>query len=578
MKRLGVLVLALVIFAACDKKTRPGSQSPPRDSTASLWALAPPRSPGGLVIGDGVPTRAVELGAALWKLVAERPWTKPYLDEARAEMQRELPFDILDPAAWKASGFDLSKGFAIFAADDGREPALMVLPVGDRAAFRKTVKATSENQGGREVDRLESDVLCATAGDRYLCATKLEHIDEAVKAHDSTLATAMKGLAKDKRGDAEFYVDMTRMPNPDGALPSTLWGSLRFGDDGLTSHLWMKGPELAPAAMFLSRNPPSADMKQHTGRAGMVMRVALQMDKIAATLPPMEPVGAIDVKRDVVDQLTGEIQIVTTSDAKLGGIVLFGLKDGGPLAKALQHGCELAKAAVASEKDVKVTIDFAGGACTADVEMKELAAPGFDRLRLRAAVEGKLASVAFGDVDLKSFAGSADKDAGSNEAKDALAGPYATVWWMRGFDFSSGLPPALMGQLVGLEPKVANAVDMASWLGAHLYEIAMASGFENDTMHVLVRVTTVGADPPEARKAYGEALRKRFAGDTSGWQAAIADLQKQHPESVAARMSSASGGTAFVVGMMAAIAIPAFVKYIEMSKQAVPPEPPPPPQ
>jgi hypothetical protein len=310
----------------------------------------------------------------------------------------------------------------------------------------------------------------------------------------------------------------------------------------------------------------------------MVMRVGLQMDKVGATLPPMEPVGAIDVKRDVVDQLTGEWQIMTTAEAKLGAILIAGLKDGGPPAKALQHGCELARAAAATEKDVKVKIDFANGACTADVEIKELAAtPGFERMRLRAAVDGKLASLAFGDVDLKSFAGNAEKDAGSNEARDALAGPYATVWWMRGFDFASGLPPALMSQLVGLEPKIANAIDMASWLGAHLYEIAMASGFENDTMHVLLRVTTVGADPPEARKAYGEALRKRFAGDTSGWQAGIADLQKKHPESVAAKMGSASGGTAFVVGMMAAIAIPAFVKYIERSKQALPPEPPPPP-
>jgi hypothetical protein len=361
-----------------------------------------------------------------------------------------------------------------------------------------------------------------------------------------------------------------------------MWGSLRFGDDGLTSHLWMKGPELAPAAMFLAKNPPSTDMKQHTARAGMVMRVGLQMDKIGATLPPMDPVGAIDVKRDVVDQLTGEWQLMTTSDAKLGAILIAGLKDGGPPAKALQHGCELAKAAAATEKDVQVKIDFANGACTADVEVKELAAtPGFERVHLRAAVEGKLASLAFGDVQLKSFAGNADKDVGSDEARDALNGPYVTVWWMRGFDFSSGLPPALLAQLVALDPKVANAVDMASWLGAHLYEIAMAGGFENDTMHVVLRVTTVGADPPEARKAYGEALRKRFSGDPAGWQAGMADLQKKHPESVAAKMGAASGGTAFAVGMMAAIAIPAFVKYIERSKQAIPPEPaepPPPPQ
>jgi hypothetical protein len=568
--RWGLIVSFVVVSVGCEKKKRGGdsnSASSAKDTTSALWALAPPGSPAGLVIGDGAPVRSVALATSMWALVGERPWVKPYLDEARAEVLKDAPFDVFDAAAWKTAGFDLSKGAAIFAADDGREPALMVLPVGDRAAFVKTIKATTEKQGNRDVDKLD-DIVCTTAGDRYLCAASLDLIDQAVKKHDSRLATTMKALPKEARGDVEAYADVKKLPSTDRDMPDEIWGSLRFGDDGVAMHVWMKGPQLAPAMMALGAGKVASDLKEHSGRSAMVMRVQLNAGMLASQVPPIPPVGAIDPKKDVIDQMTGDFQLVSTAEGKLGAMLMIGVKDAAPVAKALQHGCELARAALASEGQKGVKLEYDDNACVADVDLAALGVAGADKLRLRAAVEGKMATIAVGDVDPKSFAGNAEKDAGSPEAKQILGGDWPYVFWMRGFDFGSGLPAAMVAQLSATNPQAAQGIDMASWLGAHLYEIAFATRFENGAMLVVGRVTTVGGDAPEVRKAYGDALRKRFAGDTAGWQAGIGEIQKKHPDSMAARMGAASAGTAFVVGTLTSIGVASFNKYLEQSRAA----------
>lgn len=81
------------------------------------------------------------------------------------------------------------------------------------------------------------------------------------------------------------------------------------------------------------------------------------------------------------------------------------------------------------------------------------------------------------------------------------------------------------------------------------------------------------SDETAARAAWDAAIKLRFAGDEIASHKAMVQLAARHPETRYGRIAADGGGAGTMVavgaaGIMAAVAVPAFLKYMRRSKTA----------
>lgn len=595
IRRTFVVCLALGVLAGCSSKKKAPGAGPDAAARAKedqaraaaadpLWAVAPADAAFGVVIGDGAFARGLDGVVALTKIAEAHPTGKQLVEGLRKEIMTELPFDPWDPAAWKQAGIDLGKGAAVFAPGDMEDPSLFVLPVGDLAAFRKTVKAETTKDGDLELDRFgdsdpepdENDMVCAMAGGRYLCARTAGAIRAAAKAHDAPLAKAVKGLPGPQRGDVECHTLTTEIQDegfagflasiaPAVTDVSGLWVSLRLERDGVTGRAWLLGQPGFLAKKSLAPRKPSAKLDLVKGAAG-VTRIHLDPGLFLSDAPPSMPVGGADLREDVLDQLTGDFVLVSAGKSVFGGALLAQVKDPKRVEKAVEGICTVLGAV-----DTLQDVAYDKGTCTGTLAMPEdtpfqLSAP----MKVVLSVHGGVLALATADYDLAARKGSVVDAAGSAESREILTGAATFAMWGRGFDFFGAVPAELLAQF---PPDVTEAFDyleLASWIGLHVYDLGIAGGVEADGAHLLFRATTFAADPDDARQAYAAALGKRLARDRAGWEAALADVAKKHPDTLVGKQAQLIvGGVPALgagTGILAALAIPSFMKYIARSK------------
>lgn len=81
-----------------------------------------------------------------------------------------------------------------------------------------------------------------------------------------------------------------------------------------------------------------------------------------------------------------------------------------------------------------------------------------------------------------------------------------------------------------------------------------------------------GEDAEAARALFDRAVRKQLAGDALGARRAMVELAARHPKTrhgrAASRRLGGGSGAVAVAGVMAAVAIPAFMKYLRRSKSS----------
>jgi len=522
---------------AAAKETGKAAKAPKArvDTTSALWALAPESAAFGLVIGDGVG----EKFRAAMKLHVEDLSGKPFgapVAEMMKEMREEIGFDPLDPAGWKSMGIDPAKGMAFYASEDakGEEHPVLVLPVVDRAAFRAKTKGKTETLEGKEVDRIEDDMICLP-GDLYVCGKHLADI-VAVKAGETALTKAVKAMPAARRGDVELYVDLTKFPEakeelaelaPVGSV-ETVGFAARLEDDGFSLRAWGNGKVDGPVGKALLGGKATKGVTGKSGHAATVSRMVLPMALLTAEMPDTMPAGSVDLRKDLIDQMTGEVQTTTTGKGLLAGTIMLGIEDDAKVATAVGALCELAKGAAPATNGLVAKVEPGDKKCTVELSfatMKdELAGLTVPNLTVVLAVDGKSLQLLVGDVDPAKLAGSAADDAGSAEAKEILGGSPIAAMWTRGLDLDVGAVP------VPAELKAAIPYDVIvaglDWVASTIAEVAFGVTFTEGGAELLVRITTFGGDPPAARAAYVAAPEKRRRGDRHGWKAAVAQLAK----------------------------------------------------
>ena len=535
--------------------------------TKELWAMAPANAAFGMVVGDGTVDKGSRALAELKRLLLAQPGGAELVDKMRAGAAGSSNFDIFDPQAWsKASGLDLSKGAAMFASPTGE--AVMILPVVDPPAFFKSVGDSD----------LGPDNCVADKG-RYICAEKLDYAKATVAPHDSPLATRVASLPGWLRGDIEIVAHLAAFPKAaEGMAPlapalsniGTLAIAGRLDNGSLAVRGWLEGKRTGPIGGAMGQLPP-ATMQSLSGGAINWFHLRLPMDILlaASDMEASMPIpGGVDLRRDLIDNLTGEMLAYSRGKYFLAEHLVFGLKSPAPAAKAVSVLCDLVK-----QQGALQGVKKQGTSCKGELDLGALLAAeqniapfvqGMPKIDILVAVNGTNLEIRIGKVSKPS--GAAGDNAANAIAKEMLTGEWNAVQWGVAFDPLAITPSILTDRidkniLAGIPAKDMAKLTILRWLYAHAYDSGMAVALRDDGIYVTAQITTFAGDPADAYQAYEQALNLLLARDYAGYKKATAKIAAQYPNSLAGRHAKMVTenvpmlGQAGAVGVLAAWAI-----------------------
>lgn len=496
--------------------------------TQPLWAFSPADAAFGVVVADGAFAKVQAMAAGAEKMLAGGPGGAMVVAMIRKEAMAEIGLDPFNPAAWAANaGIDQSKGFAMFASTGGN--VAVVLPVSDPAKFRAAIK---DNDG----DLGDGHCVMAQPG-RYVCSDKLEYAKQTVAKHDSPLAQRAAQLPSWLRGDVELVTHLASFPNAMQELAplrqalqtvGTLSMAANLDNGALSVRAWLEGKRGGPVGGAMAALPGASLTGQSAGAVNW-FHLRLPMELILATVPASVPMGpGLDFRRDVLDNLTGEIVTYSRGKHFLSENLVLALKDPAPVARAVEGACKLAMGAgvIAKAKagagSCEGSIDLAG-AMGHDPELAAIAA-GMPPVPISLAVSGKNLEMKFGWPTPPS--GNAGDMASAGISKEIATGNWHGVWWGMALD-PLGVAPSVLQQRVtkllgGIDAEDRNKLALIRWLYGHMYDAGLAFALREDGMYALMEVTTFAADPPAAYAAHEAALGKLVAADYDGYRLAIA--------------------------------------------------------
>lgn len=551
------LVSALALATGACKKDPTKAPDPP----ASLWAYAPPDLGVGIVIEPGAAGAVAEGLQELARIAGSYPASSTLLMRLRHEAFARV-IDPFDRKFFKLSGLDPDGGFAMFLGEGG-DDGFMILPIADRARFRSYSGMKKERRNGRDIDS-DSGTVCAEFGSLYACGPDgLEVLDEAMgRREPEGLAARVLELPADVRGAIEIAVDPRRFVEP-GDMPPELDPTLIFfaatlGEGVITLRSFMDG---LPDQPYGVRNLPPSDAVADLGRGAVgIWRVGLDP---AVTFEEFEPWAAMEeLSRAVLDNLTGELVVITKGTGPAAGMIALGVKDVEAAREHIVRGCTQARAPGGQDMQLRA------GACEGTMAVPNVGPPGTDPFG--DALRGAPVSSAVID-DMLVFSLGHTITGRAVSPPELPDGNWALSMTLRSLDPLATAPEWSAVIQEGLElnagREVAAAVTATRWMLAHVAELTVGARLIDDTLIIEATALTYGTDPPEVYDAYEAAVRKLLAYDVAGYLTSMAELAER-PETRAGRQARLVGDRAPT--MFPGIALAASA-YVAASLGAAPP-------
>jgi type II secretory pathway pseudopilin PulG len=513
-----IVVVALV--CGCKKDSGPTSTSslPPVPSPTApkstaeldaLWAKAPAGAIGGVVISP----RAIGMTEHAWHDVHTFLKTLPAFAPAEAEMTKELLKAGLSPDVTFADiGLAPGKGFAMFATNDGAD-GVWLLSVSDRDKFLDKAKGT---KGADGVDHLD-DMTCKPIDGWYACASKPAILDTLGKGDLRGKLDAVKA-----RGDIEGVM----------VTPAKAAGVIQIDRGAIVVRGIVGGVPAMVTSKLGSPVKPHVDLDHASGFA------VFNVEPLLTDVPPMplfKGVTAADLAHSVGGPLTVTIGADMSVDARLP------LKDTAPAKTALEH-CE------------EIPIPGAkldGGTCRVPVPMY-----GFE---VEVSIDGKDLR-----VTTKGGGGPTGPAPASAVGLELAKGEWQLTFWGHGTLLAPSkfvLPP-MMAQM---PDEAALAIRVMLMLS----EVGVGVNVEGDSVRFLATFRTGWANPDDVVAKIGAVSADDVLNGKAGDRGkAIADAAPNSP--FAADYRAGVGGVMIptaVIGILAAVAIPAFLDYMKKSKK-----------
>jgi hypothetical protein len=475
----------------------------------ALWALAPPDIKGGGVVTGNALVLVDKAMTNMRGLLTRTPG----MEQAAAQLD-VLKKQIVGAAtSYAEAGLALEQGIAFFT--DGDKRTVAVLPVADRAKFVAARGGTTQG----DVDRI-GELTCKPVGTRYACSEDPTFL--ALGGGDLGTQAGVNGV----RGDGELVIVLPpadpQQPLPFEATgPITATLNVREGELVLRGHLPAKllGPLAEIAAL------PRA--KLDVDSAGGFLIVPLGM--ATRTLPDVPIVPGVTL-HGLFGSFAGPLQAVVPAGAS-DVDVRIALKDPAPATAVVGTCGELG--------GLLPVTPAPDGSCQVGPipQIGVTAAVWVEGNELRAAKAKGPAP--------KPTAASPPSAAGKE-----LAG-YTGAFWGHGL---------LVGAGVANLPPQAIALMSAF---STLTEFGMGADFRTDGITVLLVGRTIHQNPYALFTRLDAAL-------ASGDGATVEALAKENPGTPLAHDFAAGplglGVPTFAVGVLSAVAIPAFLEYMRKGK------------
>jgi hypothetical protein len=307
----------------------------------------------------------------------------------------------------------------------------------------------------------------------------------------------------------------------------TLAMAANLDNGSLSVRAWLEGKRGGMVGNAIGSVPTASLAGQSAGAVNW-FHLRLPMPLLLASVPATLPMGpGLDLRKDVLDNLTGEIVTYSRGKHFLSENLVLALKDPAPVARALAGACKMAIGAgvigkaKAGASSCSGELDLAG-AMGHDPELAAIV-EGMPMVPVSVAVNGKNLEVKVGWPTPAT--GSAGDMASAGIAKEIATGNWHGVYWGMALD-PLGIGPSVLTQrltkLIG-QMRGDDRDQLAFWryLYGHMYDAGLAFSLREDGMYGLLEVTTFAADPPAAYAAHQAALSKLVAFDQDGYRAAI---------------------------------------------------------
>jgi hypothetical protein len=540
--------------------------------TNELWAIAPSNTVMGIVAAPGAASKLHSMMMNIVATAQARPLGAKLIAEKWGELKSE-DINVFDLASIAGAGIDINGSAAIFMV--AKKQAYVIIPVTDREAFRKVTKGKLETVDGIEVDQIEDDLVCAPKNDRYLCASTVALLKDFGGKVGGTLAKRVAELPSEYRGHAEFVMDIPGMQKIDDDFggdfggqmtdPQLGIGSIRLGNGSITARGWFQVKPLDKVAAAAGV-PNTLAAALGATKPSSLFGFRMPMDAIIAEMPDKEEnIAGLNLKTDVMGNFTGEFIGYTPQSDGLWGRMAMGVKDPAPFKKLLNMGCGMAPAM--GIPGIEVTPG--DGKCSALIDVAKLPLPD----KTIATMFKEPVSI-IAEVKADRFELTLGKEAPttgkpvSAMGSELMGKSWNFSMWAEGMGIASGVELPWHQMPKDVPAEFADGIKMAIWMLAHVYEVGMAGAVRDDGIHGIFHVATYAGDKPEAFKAYQAAVTKTLASGTA--TADFGAIREKWPNSMAARGGTGAGSMMItgVAGALAAVAIPAFMKYQQKSVEA----------
>jgi hypothetical protein len=518
MRGAKLVVVLGVLAVGCKKKASSGGGgvvgAPTSTADAdALWALAPE----GATVGVVVSPRAVAMVEHAWLDVRSLLATAPELADINQTLGTALSRELGKPDVTLADvGLTPTKGGGLFVLPDGG--AVVIVPVGDRDKFLTATHGTKGANGDTV-----GDATCKTLHGAYICASTPAQFDLIGKAK---LKPRLDIVGT--RGDIEV---VARLPTPVGQLD--IAGVVQLARGTLVARVAVAGiPEQVFTAIDKAQLETPGDLRNTAGFAVMTPRPFFEQ------APPIPLVGGVTL-RDLGRTVTG-LFVHIAAGSTLAEIRMP-LDDPKPAATVLEHCSDIpqlaALGATVSDGGCHIPVPSLGTELDAWIANNEL--------RIGKKNEtAPVVSVPMGTI-------------GEELAKT----PAAFAFWGRGTLFAPlaempKLPPMPREALIGIR-----ALSLLDELGMSF----RVDGGKGKGVFVL---RTVWANPDDVTaKLLAITPQMVLDGKAAAAAKPIAEASPASP--FAADYKAGIGGLmapAAVFGVLSAVAVPAFMDYMNKSK------------
>ncbi len=568
------------VAAARDAAPAAAPTPPPRRDTAALWQLAPAEAAVGIVLAEGAGPRLLSGASEAARVLALEPTTRELADRLVASL-RIAGVDLADSAAREAAGIDLGGGFALFL-DPALAPLAAVLPVADPARLAGPLGGAVEStDAGPPVYRFPSfGMVCVAAGGRTVCGRDRDAIAATGGSGERPLAeriAELGGVLGD--GDLELVADLTAIPELDSvrersrsilADPGLLVLSVGLERGEVRLHGWIEGTPMAPWGTVLSDNRPVPGLEARFQRARSKLRWSLDPARLGAGLGPQLFAGDLELHRDFLDHLSGDVGIFTDGSGPIAGEIALGLTDQEAMRAVVPGLCNalfrpFGRIERLDERGCRVVLELS------EVSGDPLAQAVMSRLTgvpVTLSVQDGLLSLRLGPSNPEQL----PKPSGQPTAQLAAV--------VRDLDPLAATDPELAAAaaalVAALAPEQRDRLERSRWLLAQLAEVGIGVRFGTRSceprsgyrgFHVDVDIVTFAADPEPVYTAYQAAVVAQRAGEASTYRSAMATIQHTYPDSYAGRHAAALAARTPIMGpglaLLLAAGLPAWTDWSE---------------